>query len=306
MTVAWLTASQALAQGQGGDAPQRTATLGAPTLTLATTDWQGGPTPLLQNRYRYGALGLVPRAALDLVAIPASMLRLDGTDWLLFGTVTASTVGMMWPAGPSPDVRFQRWITRHRSDTADALLPRVTSVEMAAAVLGTPLVMQLGSWAFSDPRLQEMASLELEAVGLTQTFHVTSKVLVGREGPDSGRSLGLVHGPTIRYFPFGTPSGHVASFTAMVAVGAEYYDSWPLRAVAIVGGTWFGAALVYRQQHFVSDIFWGAPMGYAVGAWVVRHRSSRFRYTREGVLGRVALLPMTERDCRGLQLVGQF
>jgi hypothetical protein len=46
-------------------------------------------------------------------------------------------------------------------------------------------------------------------------------------------------------------------------------------ATQLVGGL-FCLSLFVDDYHFMSDVLWGASMGWAVGEWVVRHRSTRY------------------------------
>ena len=57
----------------------------------------------------------------------------------------------------------------------------------------------------------------------------------------------------------------------------EYWQKWPLYVVGHAAALYIGMSLVYERQHFVSDVLWGGVMGYAIGRWIVYHRSSRHR-----------------------------
>jgi membrane-associated phospholipid phosphatase len=63
----------------------------------------------------------------------------------------------------------------------------------------------------------------------------------------------------------------------MLFVLADYYGHWPLYAFATLGGIYVSSALVYENQHYLSDVILGAGMGIYIARFIVRHRSSRYR-----------------------------
>ena len=36
--------------------------------------------------------------------------------------------------------------------------------------------------------------------------------------------------------------------------------------------------MLYNNQHFISDVIWGAPMGFFIGKWMLENRSSKYHY----------------------------
>lgn len=154
---------------------------------------------------------------------------------------------------------------------------------------------------FKNNKLLEYISLTLEAIGVTQLYHVSFKLLMGREGPPQGDGRGIIYGPkrSLDFFPYGTPSGHIATLYAMTTVAAEYFDSWVLRILSHVVGVYYAVNLIYNDQHFVSDIIWGASLGYFVGQWIVKHRSSRYSYTQKKDIGGIKLIEAGTNESPG-------
>lgn len=74
----------------------------------------------------------------------------------------------------------------------------------------------------------------------------------------------------------GRGQGRAPATGALLSVFSEQFGSWAASTLAIAGTTYVGASLIYNDQHFASDILRGASMGWAVGAWVMRYRSTRF------------------------------
>ncbi len=262
--------------------------------------------PLFQgNQYRYPNSNMFKRIALDLVALPASVTGWNAMDWAGFGAVAIPVTTLMWPGSPSLDVRFQNWVKEHRSKFLDNTLKKVPTNVMTGLTLGYMGIGWGSALLTKNETLSELISLGSEALTAGQIYHLTFKIMLGREGPNQGSRTGKIHGPTTKFFPGGTPSGHLITTSILTSVPAEYFDSWWLRGLSLAAMTYVGAASVYDNQHYLSDVIWGAGMGYAIGRWVVRNRSTRFRNTDQGAQ-RVSILPIPASGVYGLQISGAW
>lgn len=232
---------------------------------------------LVEDRFRYGNLWLIPRGVLSGVAIPLSIPHWNPHQITRMVATTATVTTMMLPFEPSLDVRLYRAMQSARTPALDALLPKIYTLPMTIGIAAYTTILSAGFYFFKRPRLREYVSLMLEALGIVQFYHVSLKLLIGREGPYQGDGEGRVYGPTRVFFPGGTPSGHTASAFAMLVTAAEYYGTWPIRILAYVGASYLATSFAYNNQHFASDVIWGAMMGDTVARWVVRHRSSANR-----------------------------
>ena len=266
--------------------------------------------PLLGDRYRYGRTGLLTRAALDVAAIPAGIPFWQWEDWVIFGTFAATVGTLMLPLDPSLDARFDRWVRRE----LDPEYPEIWTKAMQIPLWSLLGIGTLGGWAAAlaapSAELAEMFSLTLEAVGVAQLYHIVLKALIGREGPEDGTGRGRIFGPYgfWQFYPAGTPSGHAATLYSIWAVVANYWNfglTVRIPAQLVIGA--LIASHVLNHRHFLSESIWGAAMGYAIGLWVVRHRSSRYRYV-DGEPVRVILGPWTDipTRARGLMLQISF
>jgi hypothetical protein len=63
-----------------------------------------------------------------------------------------------------------------------------------------------------------------------------------------------------------------------------------------LGAGFLVSALVLDDYHFLSDVLWGGAMGYAVGTWVIRNRSSRYSYGSDGQSLRLTLIPLRSQE----------
>lgn len=229
------------------------------------------------DRLRWGKAGLLERTGADLAAVPLNVAWWDGGDWTKAFLVAAAAAGLMLPASPSPDAQFQAAIDQGHNPLFNRVFPHITTVE-----LGTGAVAYLGATALAGAlldsrRTKEYAGLMTEALLVTHAFHISGKLLTGREPPDKNSGQGSLHGPErgSDIFPSGTPSGHAATVCTLAAVTLEYYDSVPLDAASVAACLYMSTSVLYNDQHFASDVVWGAAMGWFIGQWVARHRSSR-------------------------------
>ncbi len=226
--------------------------------------------------YRWPRANVLVRFLHDLYEIPADIPEWDGTDVGTFAAFASVTGLLMLPPGP-PDVALQDAVNRVMqgrrlvwTPLGDALIWTTIYAAMAG--------VYLDGWLGGKPPLMEAFSLTLEAFSVAEIYQVVPKLLIGREGPENGDGRALIKGPAWgwRLFPAGTPSGHAASLYAMIGALTTYFDS-PALAIALhTFGVIFCATLLIDDYHFLSDIVWGASMGFFVGRWVVHHRAGRF------------------------------
>ncbi len=248
-------------------------------LFLATSAAQATeevPTPrfLLGDGLRYENAVLPLRVAADLVAIPAGIPHWEEEDWAWAITFGAPTVALMLPLEHPNDAHVQAWVRSQLGPKRLVWTP-LGEVAMWSGLWGTAAGFLAYGWWANEPRYVEQFSLMLEAFSVTQLYHVGFKLLLGREGPNDGEGLGVIHGPPgfFRLFPAGTPSGHVASLYAMVGSLDGYWANPWLSAAVHLFALSFATTVVLDNYHFVSDALWGAGMGYFIGRWVVRHRA---------------------------------
>lgn len=212
----------------------------------------------------------------DLYQIPEEVPTWDGEDVGRFALFASITGLLMLPPYPA-DVALHDFVVSRTGGKRTLWTP------LGDALIWTAIWAAMGStylagWLGDRPPLMEAFSLSLEAFAVAQIYQTVPKLLIGREGPSDGSGRGIIRGPAwgYRLWPAGTPSGHAASLYAMIGVMSTYFDDPPLAIALQVFGLLFCASMVADDYHFLSDIVWGASMGYYVGVWVVHHRSTRF------------------------------
>jgi len=249
----------------------------SPSLRRETSTQVG---PYLGESLRYPQANVFRRLASDYAAIPLGVPDWSPGEWAWFGLTVGVTVGLFLPLDAPLDQRFQNWLAQRLPNAT----PGLWSPTNDLFIFGGLLSLALGTLAYGhltdqDPYV-ETFSLMLEALALAQSLHISSKLLLSRDGPNNGNGR-TIHGPdlgTFARFPEGAPSGHTATLFALATVVSTYWEN-PWLSVGVYSvATVFASALVLDRYHYISDVLWGGSMGVAVGRYVVHHRSSRFRY----------------------------
>ena len=236
-----------------------------------------------QWRFRRDNLvgGTALRLLADLVSIPTGAPWWNGGDWALFGGVMGTTVGLS-VGTPSLDVTFQNLVQQQflGGQGHFFIWNQVGDLIIWSAAGAATLGLLMYGLISGDDRSTEIAILMGEAFAVAQLCHSMMKLMVGRAGPRETSLQGHYFGPAggVQLWPAGTPSGHMASMYALLSVLMHTIDHpalWVgLNAFALV----FGASLVGDEYHWVSDVIIGAALGFCVGRWVVRHRSTLYVY----------------------------
>jgi hypothetical protein len=158
------------------------------------------------------------------------------------------------------------------------------------SVIGNP-VLHLGigaAWYMAavhkgDARQYEMSKTLLEALAVNNITTMTLKVAMDDESPNGEE--------------WGWPSGHTSSSVCFASVMHEFYG-WKAALPLYLLAGYSAATRVEDAEHDLSDIVFGAALG-----WVVGHSVAK------GELPEVAgftVLPYGGRDASGLMLVKQW
>lgn len=263
-------------------------------------------------RYRNANLvgDLLLRTVADLVAIPSGAPWWGAGDWLVTGAVVGSTIGLS-VGRPSLDVVFHELVQDGFLSPDHFRVWNMTGDLVIWGLAGAGVAgLLIGGLVAKDDKATQTAVLMIEAFAVAQTYHNVIKLMTGRAGPQRPELEGEYFGPAQGYklWPEGTPSGHMASMYALLSVlmySLDHPAAWVgLNAFALV----FGAALVGDDYHWLSDVIFGAGIGFGVGRWVVRHRSTWYVYGEQAapVTASFAPLVIPSRGAYGLSLAGTF
>ncbi len=190
-------------------------------------------------------------------------LRIDATDALILGGVAAGIGGLMAVDG---DIRksFQNNQGKTKNDVAHGLETAGTSYVFLAGQLG---LIASGYWFReneSGDKLYRTALISLEAQMFTEATTGFVKIAAGRRRPSSGRGS---HSYTpFQDFSFDRSfvSGHAARAFTVAAVFADSYPQ-PVPFIVYSAASLIALSRIYLDEHFSSDVFAGAAIGYVIG-----------------------------------------
>lgn len=153
-----------------------------------------------------------------------------------------------------------------------------------------------------DDRMKETAVLAGEAMADSVILNKGLQYAIDRQTPRQGDGTG-------RFWPHGTktwpdgqsmPSDHSILVWSFAHVVASQYDGIGTKALVYTLATTVSASRVIAREHFPSDVFVGAALGYVVGGYVLRRRS------HDNTWSRVSLSPVQTPNGQAMQLSYNF
>lgn len=153
-----------------------------------------------------------------------------------------------------------------------------------------------------DNHLKETAVLAGEAMADAAILNTGLGYAINRQTPQQGDGTG-------RFWPHGTktwpdgqsmPSDHSVLAWSFAHVVASQYDGIATRALVYSLAATVSASRVVAREHFPSDVIVGAGLGYVIGGYVLRRRSS------DSPLRNLSFAPVRTANGRGLQIAYNF
>ncbi len=202
-----------------------------------------------------------------------SPLRIEARDTLILGGIAAGIGGLMVADKDIRDV-FQRNRSETKDDIADGLEVVGSSYVFLAGHLG---LIASGFWFRENEaghKLFRVASISLEAQLFTEATTGFIKVAAGRSRPNKDRG-------SHSYTPFqdlsfdrSFPSGHAARAFTVAAVFADHYPQ-PVPFIAYSTASLIGLSRILLDEHFSSDVFAGAALGFVIGKALSWHHRAQ-------------------------------
>lgn len=253
-----------------------------------------GPTGTEVALTTLGSLG--KDAIEDATYILTSPLRIDGKSALVLGGVAAGIGGLM-----AVDQTIQRAFQENRTNTNDDLADSLETIGFGRNVLMANVGLIGAGWLFRQHeeghKLMRTALVSLEAQLFTEGLAGLTKFAVGRARPDAGEG-------TQSYDPFegfdkSFPSSHAARSFAVAAVFADAYPQ-PIPFLAYTGAALISLSRIYLNEHFASDVFAGAALGFVIG------KALSWRHRQPDVFHGWSVLPFVPDARGGLGLTVEY
>ena len=116
----------------------------------------------------------------------------------------------------------------------------------------------------------------VQAVVYSEAITQTLKIVVGRARPYENEGAFSFHPFVISGIGIHSlPGGHNTEGWAMSVVLARNAHSNALKILAFTPAALTFVSRIYQDQHWTSDDFLGAAIGFMVGSWVVNHHEKK-------------------------------
>jgi len=242
-------------------------------------------------------------------AIPTCALHVAQDEW---GIVTAPT------RLRDPDLP---WVTAFGVGTALALATDTAAMGKVgvhpkrenqarkysdyAGLYAPPAALALGyvvGSAQHNHHLQETTILAEEAMADSIILNTGLGYAIDRQTPMQGNGKGNIWPNGIKTWPDGQsmPSDHSILAWSFAHVVASEYPGWATQLSVYSLATSVSAARVVARKHFPSDVFVGGVLGYYIGGYVVRRRST------ESTFDNFSLAPVRTPNGTGIELSYNF
>ena len=173
-----------------------------------------------------------------------------------------------------------------RNHWVDKVSPVVTQLGDGFINLGIAGGFYLGGLALKDGKARDTARLLVMTFIHTGIVVQLGKHLTGRQRPSYENGIDHWYGPSgffkrytediSKYDAF--PSGHTITAWGTATVIAQMYkDTVVVPILCYSLATMVGLSRVTEDTHWLSDVFLGAALGYAIGKFVVRKRSKKWQ-----------------------------
>ena len=202
------------------------------------------------------------------IGLATSPFAFNSSDWINAGLVTAGTVSLF-----TIDKSVRELASKNQSELNNKLFNFDAFYGNAYTALFTASIYGFGILS-NNKGIRNLGLNSFEAFFYSGLITGILKVSIGRRRPYAGDSH-------LYFKPFqltdndfqSLPSGHTTVSFAVSTVLAQYLDNifWKV--------FWYGAAgmvslsRVYHNQHWFSDIFLGAAIGYFVGQFIVNQNT---------------------------------
>ncbi|MFZ2322857.1 MAG: phosphatase PAP2 family protein [Ignavibacteriaceae bacterium] len=252
-------------------------------LTVLLTILYGSTTfaqnPVLQDsvqqfKYNFSQFG---NETWDFIKQPT---KWDGTDWLKIGLITAGTFLVIETADqPARDAVLREG----KFDSNGLFIPRSQKYYKSVPIelgrmwgeLYAPVILFSGfaihSLLTDDITTRKIAYEIGQASIYTGVVTLLLKTAIGRARPymNEGKTTFHIFSSLINQDYHSLPGGHTAAaFVLSTVLSRNAKPVW-LKVLAYVPATLTFVSRVYQDQHWASDDFLGAALGYFIATWVV-------------------------------------
>ena len=212
--------------------------------------------------------------------------RLDWENLVIFSTVLVGA-GLLVANDEGIYENFKLY--QSRNPWVDKVSPAVTLLGDWGVDCGIAGLFFLGGLLLKDQKARDTGLMAWETLLHTGLLVQVVKHLAGRQRPEVENGLDYWYGPGAFFKRYSQGSfshydsffsGHTVSAWGLATVIAENYKNHHWVPIACYGlATMAGLSRVTEDAHWLSDVFLGAVIGFAVGKMVVRNQKKRLHWS---------------------------
>ncbi|MEN8153798.1 MAG: phosphatase PAP2 family protein [Acidobacteriota bacterium] len=212
-----------------------------------------------------------------------SPFRFSATDWLYTIGILGIT-GYMIANDESIYDRFKAY--QNKNEWVSDLSPTLTLLGDGNVNLGITGLFFLTGAIFKDEKSKDTAKLLLMSLIHSGIVVQLGKHLAGRQRPEAENGVDKWAGPSgffKRYknsadmFYDAFPSGHtITAWATATVIAHQYNKNFIVPFLSYSLATLAGISRITEDKHWLSDVFFGAVLGFAIGKFVYRKRSGKF------------------------------
>ena len=232
----------------------------------------------------HSAKGFVPSIVHDIGAQATAPLRFTAKEWIFTGAAVGITATLF-----SVDANIDDW-ARAQKEQHKWINNSSPVISEFGNRYGEYLVCAIGSLSalFKNQKGVQTSLLSAQAIITSAVWIQLIKTLTGRERPKGAyiyslSGSGKWYGPFSRFdwkvasdkssFAFDAfPSGHTAlAFSVATVFATRYNDNKLVPILSYSAATLVGITRLTEHEHWASDVFVGAIIGFLCGKQVVEH-----------------------------------
>jgi membrane-associated phospholipid phosphatase len=217
----------------------------------------------------------------------------DKTDWSTAAIVLSVTAGLY-----AYDQDLKDWVQRKRNKSSDDLANIFTPFGNVLYTLPAAGLVYLYGEVQESEKAKRIGLLGAESIILAGAFTGVIKIAGHRHRPDTGDQYNRWDGPGFSTDNLSFPSGHAGTAFALATVIAEESDNSYVAPTAYGIASLVALSRLNDNEHWTSDVFLGAAVGYFTARTVLRYHQKKNSPW--------ALLPDASGDRYGVLMVYRF
>jgi len=207
-----------------------------------------------------------------------SPVKWQKKQWLGFAAFAGTSVLLY-----SQDENIRDFFDRNKSQVGDEA-SKYGIEPWGSGIYLVPLIggMYVYGLGWHHPEAETAALLAGKAVIIAGGFTALFKGLTGRHRPsqDVPANHTLWEGPFTGFAYVSFPSGHTAlAFSAATVLSAYYHEKTWVAVTTFSLASLVGISRIYDDEHWATDVFGGAVLGFAIGKLVYNNFEKKSNFT---------------------------